>query len=90
MTAVMRPAEARLKASIMTSSSMRWSLTGPEVDCTIKVSQPRTDSLAVTQTSPSEKRPTSTSPSLVPSAEAMASARGRLELPEKIMNGCRL
>ena len=46
MTAVMRPAEARFMASIMTSSSMRLSFTGLQVDCTMKASAPRTGSLS--------------------------------------------
>ena len=32
ITAVIRPAEARRQASIITSSSIRWSLTGLQVD----------------------------------------------------------
>ena len=38
MTAVMRPAEARLKASIMISSSMTLRFTGEEIGCTMKTS----------------------------------------------------
>lgn len=37
-------AEARLQASIMTMSSMRWSLTGGHVGWIKKTSQPRIDS----------------------------------------------
>lgn len=44
MTAVMEAADARLKASIIISSSMRWLLTGALVDCTTNTSEPRTDS----------------------------------------------
>ena len=43
-TAVMERAEARLQASIMTRSSMRWSFTGGAVGCTRNTSQPRMDS----------------------------------------------
>ena len=42
MTAVMRCAEASLAALIITSSSIRLSLTGRLVDCTRNTSAPRT------------------------------------------------
>ena len=44
MTAVIRVADASLAASIMISSSIRWSFTGGEHDCTMKTSAPRIDS----------------------------------------------
>jgi len=42
MTAVMRLADARLSASIITSCSMIISLIGSECVCTTKASAPRT------------------------------------------------
>ena len=59
----MRRADARLNASIITSSSIRWSFTGGQVGWITKTSWPRTFSLICTYTSPSEKRETSASPS---------------------------
>ena len=47
-----RPAEARRKASIMMSSSIRLLLTGLQVDCTRNTSLPRTVSLIETEISP--------------------------------------
>ena len=41
-TAVMLAAEARRQASASTSSSIRLSLTGGQVDCTMNTSRPRT------------------------------------------------
>ena len=52
----MREALERLKASSMTSSSIRFSLTGGPVGCTTKTSAPRTLSWIWNQTSPSLKR----------------------------------
>ena len=49
MTAVMRPADARLAASIMMSISITWSFTGTENDCTRKTSRWRTFSLMRTK-----------------------------------------
>src|SRR5256885_11316551 len=60
----MRSADARLSASTMTSSSIRLSLVGAQVDCTTKTSRVRTFCLISTATSPSEKRPTSAAPSV--------------------------
>ena len=37
---------ARLQASIITNSSIRWSFTGGQLGCTRKTSQPRMDSCA--------------------------------------------
>ena len=50
MAAVMRPAEARFSASTMTSSSIRLSLVGAQVDCRTKTSLPRTCSWISTLT----------------------------------------
>src|SRR6185312_10735719 len=52
-TAVMRPALARRRASAITSNSMRLSLVGGQVDCTMKTSRPRTFSINSIATSPS-------------------------------------
>src|SRR5882724_13326969 len=49
----MRPALARLRASAITSNSMRLSLVGGQVDCTMKTSRPRTFSINSIATSPS-------------------------------------
>ena len=54
----MREAEARLAASAMTSSSMRFSEAGGQVGWMMKVSRPRMFSRISTLISPSEKRPT--------------------------------
>ena len=62
----MRSAEARLSASTMMSSSIRFSLVGAQVDCTTNTSRARTFWLISTVTSPSEKRPTRAAPSEVP------------------------
>ena len=68
-------------ASIMTSSSMRLSFTGLQVDCTMKASAPRTGSLSSSETSPSAKAETLQSPSFLLSLSQMAWASGRLEFP---------
>ena len=72
-------------ASIMMSISMRLSLTGAQVDWTIKTSEPRTVSLMETEISPSLKVRTSEFESLSPSESAMLLATGRLEFAEKIL-----
>src|SRR5258707_12147573 len=59
MTALMDPALARLSASHMINSSIKWSFTGGEVDWMIKTSRPRTFSPISTWISPSENRVTS-------------------------------
>src|SRR3990170_33772 len=56
MTAVMRAAEARRIASIITRSSTRCSFTGGEVGWRTKTSSPRTLSSMLMRTSPSAKR----------------------------------
>ena len=45
---MIEPADARLSASIMTSSSIRLSLAGAQVGCTTKQFTPRTFSLIST------------------------------------------
>jgi len=63
MTAVMRPAEARLKASSMIRSSMIASLTdGPTSDCTMKTSCSRAFSLICTKMLSLANLKTSTAP----------------------------
>ena len=52
----MRRAEPRFSASMMTSSSIRLSLAGKEVDWMTNTSSPRTFSWISTNTSMSEKR----------------------------------
>jgi hypothetical protein len=59
----MRAAEARRQASTMTSSSIRLSLAGGQVGCTMKTSRSRTFSMISMFTSPSLKRPTEARPS---------------------------
>ena len=55
-TAVMRSAEARFSASIISSTSIRWRSTGVQVGWTTKTSAPRTFSRICRRISPSEKR----------------------------------
>jgi hypothetical protein len=62
----MRRALARLSASTMISSSIRFSLVGAQVDCTTNTSRARTFCWISTVTSPSEKRPTVARPSSTP------------------------
>ena len=59
ITAVIRRAEERFSASMMISSSIRWSFAGNEVDCSTNTSAPRTFSLISTKISMSAKRRTS-------------------------------
>ena len=54
----LRRASARRSASMMINSSIRWSLAGNEVDCTMKISSPRTFSRISTKISMSAKRRT--------------------------------
>ena len=58
MTAVMRRADARFKASMMIKSSIKWSLAGADVDWITKTSSPRTFSCTSTKISMSAKRRT--------------------------------
>ena len=62
IAAVIRPAEARRRASIMSSVSMRLSLVGVQVGCRTKQSLPRTFSRISTMISPSENFPTTACP----------------------------
>ncbi len=79
----MEPADARLSASIMMSSSMRFVFASGEVDWTTNVSSPRTFSPISTWISPSENRPTVARASGLPSSLQIDSASFRFELPEK-------
>ena len=54
----MRRADARRSASVMISSSIRWSLAGNDVDWMMKTSEPRTFSWISTKISMSAKRRT--------------------------------
>src|ERR1700719_821700 len=77
----MRAAEARRQASTITSSSIRLSFAGGQVDCTMSTSRPRTFSISSTLTSPSLKRPTNARPSCVCRLRAMSCASTGLALP---------
>jgi hypothetical protein len=61
---VTREAEERLKLSSMISSSIRFSLTGSQVGCTTKTSEPRTFSSIWQNVSPSEKLKAETLPAV--------------------------
>ena len=82
---MIRPADARLKASIMMSSSIRLSLTGRQVDCTTNTSEPRTDSPMFTEISPSEKCLTSLLPSGSPRLRAICAATLGVAFAAKIL-----
>ena len=56
----------------MTSSSIRLSFVGAQVDCTTKTSRPRTFCWISTVVSPSEKRPTEALPKLMPQKTQVA------------------
>src|SRR5437763_10834849 len=89
MTALIRSAEARLSASTMMSSSIRFSLVGAQVDCTTNTSRARTFVLTSTVTSPSEKRPTVAAPSWMPKWPAISCASAGLAFPVNTMkSGC--
>ena len=90
MTAVTLATEARLSASISTSSSMKFSAVGAQVDWMTKTSWRRTFSSISTCTSPSENLPTSALPSGMPSCRHTACANGRLALPVKTSRFCLL
>src|SRR5690348_338515 len=82
ITAVTLAAEARFSASTSTSSSIRFSADGAQVDCITNTSWLRTFSSISTCTSPSENLPTTALPSGSPSVCATSSASLRLALPE--------
>ena len=80
----MRAADARFNASTITSTSIRLSFVGAQVDCRMKTSRPRTFSSSSTITSPSEKRPTTQRPRLMLRCRHTASASLGFALPVKI------
>ena len=80
----MRLADARFAASIMISSSIRYSLGFTETDCTMNRSWPRTLSCSLTNISPSGKRVISTWHSSTPADAAIRSAKARCPVPEII------
>ena len=82
---MIRPAEARLKASIIISSSIRLLFTGPQVDCTTNTSEPRTVSSMETEISPSAKLVTVLLPKGSPSTWAISFATLGLALAVKIL-----
>src|SRR5713101_3161721 len=86
MTAVTRLALDRLKASSITSSSIRFSLTGGPVGCTTNTSAPRTLSWIWNHTSPSEKRERWARPSGTPRKRAIDSPRTGCALPVKTLS----
>src|SRR5204863_4798206 len=81
MTAVMRRADDRRSASVMISSSIRWSLAGNDVDWMMNASEPRTFSRISTKISLSAKRRTLALVSGRFSQLAISWARTGLELP---------
>src|SRR5882672_5099023 len=83
MTAVIDPAEARRRASVMMSSSITLSLVGQLVDWMTNASTPRTFSPISTKLSPSLKRITLHLPSGVSRYCPMAAASSGFALPEK-------
>ena len=80
--AVTRFGEARRTASSMISSSIKFSLVGRQVGCTMKTSWPRTESMISTRTSPSLNRPTRARASDMLRWRAISRASGGLALPE--------
>src|SRR5271170_2819511 len=77
----MRRAEARRSASVMISSSIRWSLAGNDVDWITNTSEPRTFSWIWTNISMSAKRRTMALVCGTLSQEEISWARAGLELP---------
>ena len=77
----MRRADERRSASVMISSSIRWSLAGNDVDWMMKTSEPRTFSWISTKISMSAKRRTTALVSGSCSQSAIACASAGLELP---------
>src|SRR5688572_444626 len=82
----MRCADARRAASIMISNSTRLWFVGGHVDWMMNTSLPRMFSLIFTNDSPSGKLVTVASPSGSGIDRQISSARGRLELPVKILS----
>src|SRR5438093_7162410 len=86
MTAVMREALERLNASSITSSSIRFSLTGGPVGWMTKTSAPRTLSWIWNHTSPSLKRARWARPRGIPRQRQMDSPRAGWALPVKTLS----
>src|SRR5690606_2172246 len=80
MTTLIVLAEARFRASIMIRTSIRWSLTGAQVDWMTKQSHPRTLSSRRIWISPSENRWTSALHNGTPMHSLISRASFRLEL----------
>ncbi len=81
----MRPADARLSASVITRISIRLSLVGAHVDWRMNMSRPRTFSSSSTITSPSENWPTTHRPRLMLRCRQTASASFGFALPVKTL-----
>src|SRR5574341_41435 len=81
MTAVIRGADARRRASIMMRSSMMLWLTGGHVGWMTNTSAPRTFSCTCTNTSPSENCDTSVSARRVPRYSAISRERCGFAFP---------
>ena len=79
-TAVTRFADARRQASVIISSSIKFSA-GGDVDGTMKTSRPRTFSISSMLTSPSLNRPTSARPNCTCRCRATSCASAGLALP---------
>src|SRR5262249_52971892 len=77
----MRAADARRAASTITSSSIRLSFAGGQVDCTMKTSRPRTFSISSILISPSLKRPTDARPSGICRLRSMSCDNAGVALP---------
>src|SRR5882762_1627851 len=77
----MRRADDRRSASVMISSSIKWSLAGNDVDWMMNASEPRTFSSTSTKISLSAKRRTLALVSGRSRPSAMACASAGLELP---------
>src|SRR5690554_321457 len=82
----MRWAEARRRASTISTSSIRLSLVGAQVDCRMKTSLPRTFSLISTAISPSLNCPTVALPRRVSRLSAILRASSGLAFPAKTIN----
>ncbi len=86
MMATIDPADARLSASIMIKSSIRFWFTGELVGCTTKQFTPRTFSPISTKISPSENVVTSAAPGRTSTQRQIDSASSRFALPEKMVS----
>jgi hypothetical protein len=84
MTAVMVRADERRSAAIVSTSSMKLSFTGGDVDWMTKMSLPRTESCTTIDTSPSAKRLAVQRPHCMSSLAATSAASSRFEQPAKM------